>query len=73
MAVHARTEPGRIRAIGGDMNTKTLLIIGGVVLVYMLLVKPKASITVGKVDDNKVSEGFAVANSIYGSVSQLWS
>jgi hypothetical protein len=55
------------------MNTKTLLIIGGVVLVYMLLVKPKASITVGKVDDNKVSEGFAVANSIYGSVSQLWS
>jgi len=54
------------------MNTKTLLIIGGIVLVYLLWVKPKASVTVGKVDDNKVSEGFAVANSIYGQVSQLW-
>jgi hypothetical protein len=54
------------------MKTNTMLIIAGAVLVYFLWVKPKAKVEVGAVPQERINEGFAVANSIYGSVSQLW-
>lgn len=57
------------------MNTKTLLVIGGIVLVYLIWVRPKAKMEIGAVDRTQktLNEGLALAEKTAGSVVNFFS
>jgi len=55
------------------MNTKTLLIIGAIVVVYFMYTKTEEKKTALAPVQNQVGQGIALVNQALGAVSQLWS